>query len=237
MSYASFPEDKPLTRLRETIQILRLCFSEEEVDFQGRLYEVHGFRLPVKPSNHIQIFGAAMGLKMVENVAGVADGVLVMMPTIEHIREVRKTIASVADKLSLKEEPAIACHLITAVSESREEAERIAKQTLLKYIGIPVYRASIMRMGFSEEVRTLEAARTGKEDRVWEKVPTGMASRLMIYGTPEDCAEKINSFAAEGVSHPIIYPCMTDYGFPNNVNQTIQLFAPHIHSLREPDKD
>lgn len=227
MSFTTpLPQDKPLARLRETIQIVRLCLSGEIVNFQGQLYKVKDFRLPVKPRNRIPIFGAAMGSKMVENVAEVADGVLVMMPTLDHIKDVRRIISSVANRLSPNGVPSIACHLIVGVSENKDEAERLAKENVLDYLRIPVYRSNMIRLGFSEEVQFLEGFPLQKAS--WENVPTNMASSLIIYGTPEECTEKIKTFVDAGVTHPVVYPCNTLAGYPENIKRAIEMLAPVI---------
>lgn len=225
MSFSTaLPQDKPLVRLRETIQIVRSCLSGERVNFHGRLYEVNDFQLPVKPLHPVPIFGASMGLKMVENVADVSDGVLVMMPTLGHINEVRRIVSSVANRLSLKKVPLIASHLIVGASENRDEAERIAKKTLLDYLRIPVYRANMVRLGFSKEVQALEGIPLLEAS--WGNVPTGMASSLIIYGTPEECAEKIKAFVDAGVDYPIVYPCNTPAGYPDNARRAIRTLGP-----------
>ena len=226
MSYTqSNSEDTDLTRLRETIQILRLCFSGENVDFQGKLYKVSGFKLGIKPSHQIPIFGAAMGRKMVETVSEVADGVLLMMPTMDYFKKVKEIIFSVSRKRGLSKFP-IGCHFVTSVSEDTDYAERIAKTSVAIYTTRPAYRKSIIRMGFSKEVDALSKAVSTKPNDAWREVPTDMAKRLIIYGTPDECIRKINEFVDEGVMYPVVYPCMTESGFPNNAKETIRLLSP-----------
>jgi 5,10-methylenetetrahydromethanopterin reductase len=222
----SIPADKPTTRLRETLQILRLCLSGDKVDFTGELFKVRGFQLELPPKGRFPIFGAAMGLKIVESIVDVVEGVLTMIPTLEHVGEIKKTIEAATTRLSLDKEPAIACHHVTAVSEDRDRAEEIAKKSLLDYVGISVYRNNFVRMGFANEVRDLE--RMKSDGGTWKGVPTDMTERLIIYGTPEECITKIKRFVEAGVTHPIIYPSMTPEGFPDNVNETIRLFAPYL---------
>jgi alkanesulfonate monooxygenase SsuD/methylene tetrahydromethanopterin reductase-like flavin-dependent oxidoreductase (luciferase family) len=237
MSYRfSQPKDRPILRLCENIQIVRSCLSGESVVFEGELYEVRDFKLGLKPRHQIPKFGAAMGLKMVQEVAKVADGLLLMMPTIEHLRNVKKVLSDLANKKQhqLKKDPLpVACHILTSVSKSAAEAERNAKKTVARYLEIPAYRNSMVRMGFSEEVQALEQiAKKGDNDDIWHQVSTKMADSLVIYGTPEECVEKISQFVREGVDYPVIYPSMIDVGFPENVKETIRSFAPYVEPSR-----
>lgn len=224
MSYTTEQEtDKPVTRLGETLQIVRQCLSGNEVHFNGRLFRVDGFRLGIPPTAPITIFGAAMGTKMAETVARSADGVITMLVTIEELREVKKAVEDAAAAHHSGRSPEIACHIVTAVSNAREEAEQVAKKSLIQYLRIPIYRTSIIRMGFSAEVQDLEAMKETQDG--WRKVPNEMLERLIVYGTPEECVDKINAFVKEGVTYPVIYPCDTPAGFPADVNDTIRLFS------------
>ena len=225
------PENTALTRLRETLEIVRRCLSGESVDYQGRLYKVDGFELGLQLRNKVPIFGAAMGMKMVKTVLEVAEGVLLMMPTPDYMKQIKQTIDSFVKEeegraSSGEREPLVACHLVTVVSESRAEAEETAKRAILSYLGVPAYRNSFARMGFSSEVGDLESQETN--DALWQRVPTSMAEDLIVYGTPEECVQKINAFASEGVTYPVIYPCMTRSGFPSNINETIRLLSPYL---------
>lgn len=233
MSYSQPLEaNKPASRLGETLQILRLCLSGDTVHFDGRLFRVDGFRLGLLPTARIPIFGAAMGTRMAATVARSADGVLAMMVTLEQIKEIKKTIEQTTRTFKPEDEPSIACHIVTSVSNSREAAEQVAKQSVVQYLGIPVYRNSIVRMGFSRQVQDLEAMMQEggkkKEEEMWRSVSDEMAESLIVYGTPEECVDRIDDFVKEGVTYPIIYPCDTKAGFPADVNETIRLFAPLI---------
>ena len=220
------PKDTELTRLLETIQILKLCLSGESVQFQGKLYEVSGFKLGLKPSHKIQIFGAAMGQKMVETVAKVADGVLLMMPTMEYFKKTRETIYSALGRRGIpRSEFPIGCHFVTSVSLNKDKAERIAKMSVATYSTRPSYRKSYVRMGFQDEVEAIDKA---KGQDAWKLVPREMAERLIIYGTPEGCMKKINEFVKEGVTDPVVYPCKTGTEFPDNAEETIRLLSPFL---------
>src|ERR671910_1799151 len=72
--------DLRVTRLRETLQLLRDVLSGNKTSFQGSLFEIQDFQLGFKPKYSIPLYGAAMGLRMVKAVAQLADGVLLMMP-------------------------------------------------------------------------------------------------------------------------------------------------------------
>lgn len=83
---------RPLQALKEAIQVSRLLFSGDQVDFAGDLYQLHSARLSyARPG--IEIHVAGRGGQVLELGGELADGVLLsgkpkfdLQPTMEHIR-------------------------------------------------------------------------------------------------------------------------------------------------------
>lgn len=66
---------KPLTRLRETIQIIRLLLAGERADFSGECFELRRFKLGFKPvRSEIPIYVAALTQKSLRQAGELADG-------------------------------------------------------------------------------------------------------------------------------------------------------------------
>ena len=160
-----------------------------------------------------------------------------MLPTLDYMKKIKAKIDSATNKGRAKEPPPVACHLMTAVSEDRVEAEETAKRTIIGYMKVPVYRSSFIRTGFGDEISALELeiSKQRQNHKLWERIPMDRAEKLIVYGTPEECVQKINAFASEGVTHPVIYPCMTRSGFPSNLNETIRLLAPYLEPREASD--
>ncbi|HXG67099.1 MAG TPA: LLM class flavin-dependent oxidoreductase, partial [Blastocatellia bacterium] len=69
------PYRKPLTRLKETIQIIRLLLAGERVDFEGDCFRLKRFKLGFKPLRaDIPIYVAALTPKSLRQLGHVADG-------------------------------------------------------------------------------------------------------------------------------------------------------------------
>ncbi|MFQ5553515.1 MAG: TIGR03557 family F420-dependent LLM class oxidoreductase [Thermoplasmata archaeon] len=65
-----------IERMEEAIQIMRLLWSEDFVDFEGRHYRLRGANLYVRPGTPIPINVAASGPKAAELAGRLADGLL-----------------------------------------------------------------------------------------------------------------------------------------------------------------
>jgi F420-dependent oxidoreductase-like protein len=74
------PFAKPLTRMRETVEIIRQAFAGEKISFSGRAFEIprpgeaRPMRLSTAPNPDIPIYLAALSPKLLELTGEVADG-------------------------------------------------------------------------------------------------------------------------------------------------------------------
>ena len=66
--------EKPLTRMRETVAILRSMMAGEKTDFDGETLRSRGYRQ--MPVENMPIYLAALRPKMIEAAAEIADGVI-----------------------------------------------------------------------------------------------------------------------------------------------------------------
>jgi alkanesulfonate monooxygenase SsuD/methylene tetrahydromethanopterin reductase-like flavin-dependent oxidoreductase (luciferase family) len=170
-----------------------------------------------------------MGLRAVEVAAQVADGVILMLPTLEYLKDVTTKIATtIASRKKVQGRFHVACHFITAVSNDPRVAELSAKRAVARYAAIPVYRESFRRLGFNDEVFGIEKAirEKGKGD-VARVVPRSMTDALTVYGSPEECWEKLHRYAAMGVTEPVIYPYIpSPEGSQRAIDDTIRMMTP-----------
>jgi alkanesulfonate monooxygenase SsuD/methylene tetrahydromethanopterin reductase-like flavin-dependent oxidoreductase (luciferase family) len=195
--------DLRVTRLRETLQLLRAVLSGAKTSFQGSLFEIQDFQLEFKPRYSIPLYGAAMGLRMVKIVAQLSDGLVLMLPTLEHTKLVVRTVKSIIKKRRINQFR-IACHFVTVISENESTVE--ARQMVARFCAIPPYHNSFARMGFAPELAKIDKALSTKPKEAWRSVPPEMADRLIIHGTVEQCIKRISDYVRLGITDPIIYP-------------------------------
>ncbi|MDT7797635.1 MAG: hypothetical protein QOI78_1068 [Actinomycetota bacterium] len=74
------PFAKPLTRMRETVEIIRRAFAGEKISFSGKAFEIplpgeaRPMRLSAEPNPDIPIYLATLSPKLLELTGEVADG-------------------------------------------------------------------------------------------------------------------------------------------------------------------
>ena len=213
--------DLRVTRLRETLQLLRDVLSGNKTSFQGSLFEIQDFQLGFKPKYSIPLYGAGMGLRMVKAVAQLADGVLLMMPTIEYTKLAVSTVRSIIKKRDINQFR-IACHFVTVISENDSLVK--ARKTVARFCAIPPYHNSFARMGFALELTKIDKALSTKPKEAWRSVPPEMADQLIIHGTVEGCIKRISDYVRLGITDPIIYPSFMTTG-PKSLGKVIKDFS------------
>ncbi len=206
------PFEKPLRRLREYTEIIRMILRREKLVYSGEIFHLErGFKLQFTPlRSHIPIYSAAITPKSLEQSGEIADGVLPVYWPKEHYPDLRQMLDAGSAKAG---RPAgvvkIAPYLTSALvldEGQREFARQKAREPIAWYIGrMGVFYAEMLaRNGFAEEVETVK--------RGWQTGPktalAGVSDALLdataLVGTPEEVAEKLGALGALGVDEPIL---------------------------------
>ncbi len=192
--------EKPVSRMREYVEIIRLVLSRKQVNYDGSFFKLKNFSLLIKPlRDHIPIYLAAVNQKMVELTWEIADGVIFYL---RPISELKNTI----EKMQNKKKIDISCQLITCVSKDSQKAIDRAKKTLAFYISVgEIYRNFLAKNGFQNETEEIfqEFEKSGLE-HVHEFVSDSMIESLTICGDPQECLTKLNKFKDTGLDLPIL---------------------------------
>jgi len=192
--------EKPVSRMKEYVEIIRLVLSGKQVNYDGNFFKLKNFSLLIKPPrNSIPIYLAAVNQKMVELTWDIADGVIFYL---RPISELKNTI----EKMQNKKKIDVSCQLITCVSKDSQKAIDHAKKTLSFYISVgEIYRNFLAKNGFQNETEEIfqEFEKSGLE-HVDEFVSDSMIESLTICGNPQECLTKLKKFKDTGLDLPIL---------------------------------
>lgn len=191
---------RPLARMREYIEVIRLATSGQKIDHSGEFFTLSGFRLLLRPiRERIPIYVAAVNQGMLDLAWEVADGVLLYLrPPAEMLKMI--------DEMQSKRRITVCCQVITAVSRDAEAARRRARATLAFYIAVgSIYRRFLAENGYGSETRgILDRYRRSGLDGAAAAVPDDMLDDLTVCGDPSECAMKMARIARAGVDIPIV---------------------------------
>jgi coenzyme F420-dependent oxidoreductase len=222
--------DRPLRRLRETIEIVRQVCTGEQVDYDGEIFQVGGlsFTGPT-PEEQPPLDVAMLGPKAVELTGRFADGWVPYMFTPEGLRERLADLeqgAELGDR-SL-EDVRVAANLQCCVLEDDERARAIGRQHLSFMIAAygPYYRESIANQGYRDVTDTVrDRWQDGDRDRAAEAIPDDLLENVMPSGTREEVLDRIEAFESiDGVDRVRI--ALMDDQPIEEMNETVRALAP-----------
>lgn len=201
--------NKPLTRLKETIQIIRLLLAGERIDFKGECFELRRFKLGFKPlRSGLPIYVAALTPKSLRQLGEIADG---WLPThwprarledgIAYIRAGAEGAGRNASRIE------VAPFMNVIVSDDMVKARNQARLPLAYYVGGmgDYYHASLSRLGFGAEAdRVRELWQAGRRKDAMAAITDEMIDSIAICGSLERCRAGLDEMYAFGATIPLV---------------------------------
>lgn len=199
-TFHGYKFEKPLQRMREYLEIIRLALSGTKINYSGNFFNLKNFTLLIKPKRKsIPIYVAAINQKMINFAWDQGDGVIFYL---RPLPEMKQTIS----KMQSKKKIDVTCQIITCVSEDSELAIERAKKTLAFYVSVgKIYREFLLKNGFNNEVNNIfeEFNKSGFKNN-HNDVTDSMLRSLCIAGTPEESKKQLKNFQNIGIDLPII---------------------------------
>src|SRR3990170_949188 len=166
--------DRPIRRIREYAEVVRLVASGERVEYDGETETVHGFRLSWRPSfPRVPIYFAGLGDQMT--------------------RQAGRDPAELAYVIKVR----------CSVHKDREQARSRLKQVLTFYNLADYYRDMLVAMGFGEESATIvEAYKQGGFRAALAAVPDSMLEGLPLIAATsvEEARDRLQPYVEAGAT-------------------------------------
>lgn len=220
----------PLKRAREAVEIIKLVTTGQEVDYEGRVFDLSGFRLrsePPEPRPPVDV--AAMGPKAVEMAGRFADGWHATMFTPDGLRDRLGDFEHGGDLGDRdREEQRTVLSLTTCALDDGERARDLARQHAAFYIGGmgTYYRDSLARQGYEDRAHEIAAEwASGDHEAATRLVDDEMLDDLAAAGTPEQARERLRAFESiDGLDAvAVAFPRGADR---EDVEETMRALAP-----------
>ena len=203
------PFKQPMTRLRETIQIVRKLLSGEQVDFPGKHFKLSGASLgAAAPTAKVPIYIAALGPQMLEMAGELADGVLMNWTSVTFIPQAVAHIKRGADKAGRDmSDIDIAGYVRGAVGDDLANARASLQRQIARYATNTFYANFFIETGFEREMNAAAAALAkGYLDKASEAITPEMQGEVAVLGTAGQCREALERRRAAGLQLPVIAP-------------------------------
>jgi len=221
---------KPLTRVRETVAVVRDLLRDGIVSHRGDTVRIESFDLWFAPRRRdIPIWLSALFPKMVALAGAIADGVMLTRSTLATAARVRAEVAEAARRAGRDPERiAIASLLPTMVADSRAAALAALRPGVAFYAGFfPRYNRLMAEHGFAVEAAAIaEAWAVGDRAAAERAVSDAMIDATSIAGTPDECRARLAEYRAAGLDLPILSPYARGPGARARFEAVIRACAP-----------
>ena len=199
-TFHGYKFEKPVQRMKEYVEIIRLILSGKQVNYTGKIFDLKNFTLLLKPKREsIPIYLAAVNQKMVDLTWNIGDGVIFYL---RPLNEMKETITKMQSKKKIN----VTCQIITSIAEDSDIAINRAKKTLAFYVSVgKIYREFLANNGFKNETSNIfdEFKKSGLKSN-YELVSDYMLQSLCIAGNPDECKKQLQNFYETGIDLPII---------------------------------
>src|SRR5205823_1292468 len=197
-AWGGVPYRRPLTRMRETVAVLRRMLAGERVTVEGKTVRSRGFRLVSPPPAPVPVYVGALMPPMHELAGEIADGVILNFMPVDAVPRMLAHVRAGAARAG--RDPAtleVVARFQTVVTDDAPAARDAIRQMMGPYFATSVYNRFIAWCGFPEEARAIDTAwRTKDRARNVAAVTDEMVDRLAIIGSAEHCRARLAGFAA-----------------------------------------
>ena len=207
---------KPLTAMKETVQILKRLLAMERVTFHGQFIHVDGIELDVvhgrtEPRN-VPVFIGATGPKMIELTGEIADGIVLNYCVPPEYNNEAMDLLSKGAKNSNRtiddiDRPQL---IVCSVDNDHKKAIDTTRELLTQYLAQQphIAKASGVSMDVVEEIQSILGWPATHEEiqKAKHLVPEDLIHHITASGTPDEARAKVNEYINNGCTCPILYP-------------------------------
>src|SRR6266576_877814 len=198
---------KPVEAMRDYLTILRSCFRDGSVDYQGEVFRAGFGFLGFRPDPSIPILVGALGPKMLQLAGELADGVVLWMSSPRHVEEIvmpNLRIGAERAGRDVSELEVFAC-LFAAPGPDRASARDAVRRQLLPYLQLPFYRNMLVASGFEADCDAFdEGMKTQDLPQALAGISDAMVDEIAATGSLEEVAQTLDSFVRAGCTMPVV---------------------------------
>lgn len=202
--------EKPVTVMKESIQVIRRLLSGETVSYKGRTFTLRDMKLGFKTyQDNVPIYMAAVGPKTLQLAGEIADGVILTAGcSPKYVADAVENIRIGAEKANKKmSQMDIVAFLISSVSEDSKAAKDMTRELIASLLTRPG-RAKLMLNpeDLDEKAlgRIMQEAQRGNLGAAGTHVTAPMIESMSVAGTPQECRRRIDEYARKGATLPVV---------------------------------
>lgn len=238
------PFDRPVTRLSEGIDVIRLLWEADgPVDYEGRYHHLDRAVLGMSPYGDAppEIWTAAHGPRMLSLTGAKADGWLPTKVPLDTYRSQLERIRKASVDAGRPEDvvtPGLLSYVL--VGPDPETVEELKARPLVRALCVLLPSETFRELGVTPP---LEGSGSGFHDfvptdvdraeamRIVEAIPPKVVEHYAFCGTPEQVVESIRPYAGAGMEHLILWN-VTPFADPGLTGWSFKALAEIREALR-----
>lgn len=201
------PLEKPLTRVKETVQLVRTMLAGDKTAFEGETLYSKGYRQQAAV-NPPPLYIGALRPKMIEMAAEVGDGVIFNLWPKGALPKMMEAVARGAEKAG--KDPAsveVVNRAMVLCTEDKEYGRAIFRAAFGPYYATPVYNKFLAWAGYEDAARTIAEGWAEKDrEKTGGALTNELIDEIAIIGTESEIQSRIQADADGGVHTHIIAP-------------------------------
>jgi len=225
------PFEKPLTRVRETTELLRHMLTGEKSAFQGEVLRSQGYRLNPLPQGQVPLYIGALRGKMLEMAGEHGDGVVINLYPRDQLPAMLECIAAGARRAG--RDPAqvdVVSRIQVCVTDDVPGVIETARQRFAPYFATPVYNRFLAWSGYPDVADTINAGWAAKDrQKTNTALSDALIRQIVVIGDADTCRAEVQDHIDKGVTTPIIACLSTD---PAVMQRTYEAFRPSVFQPR-----
>ena len=207
---------KPLTAMKETVQVMKRLLNMERVTFHGEFVHVDGIELDVvhgrREPRDVPIMIGATGDMMMEMTGEIADGCVMNYCVAPEYNDkalelLEKGAKKAGRKLADLDRPQL---IVCSVDEDHDKAIETTKELLCQYLAQQPHIAKASNVS-QEVIGNIQAtlgwpATKEQINKAKHFVPDELVHKITASGTPAEARAKVAEYVKRGCTCPILYP-------------------------------
>ena len=223
---------KPLTQMREYVEVVRRLLNLERFTFEGELVKVRDVQLDLsygaeRTPKRVPIYIGATGERMLELAGEVADGALLNGITdVDYTRRAVEHVAIGARRAGRDQAEVELPQLVNvSMDADGRRARDHARRLITMYLGQQPHIAKASGLA-EKRLREINESLGGWPpspdgvERTMRLVDDSVVERLYVVGTPDECKRAVWRYVEAGATYPVLVPSSSNY------EEIVETFAP-----------
>ena len=208
--WSGVPFERPLQRVRETVEVVRAILAGEKVTHDSEHFSTSSYRLFAAPPAHVPIIVGALNPMSLRQAGEIGDGVALNQLSANDLPKVLGQVRTGAERSGRTlDDLTVVARIFCLVTDDVPGAREAIRRTFTPYAATQGYNRFFAYLGFEEEMAELwEAFAARDRERAQAAFTDELVDTIAVLGDEEAVAAGTRAYLDNGVDVAAV-ACMT----------------------------